>query len=442
MKSYRSVLENFMLPFADFCLRTEFIKSLNRWRKIQSLSDEELSRLQNEKIEKILSHAISNVSFYKKQREKFLTNGKPDIRKFPILKKKIIKQNLNDLLWHPSRKNELICERSSGSSGVQGEVYMSRFEQSNIQAVQTLMWEWAGYSFGKTMLQTGMTLKRGFIKSLKDFFLRTRYQSAFGLDERQILKVLRNLQRKPVKVFGGYASSLYVYAQVARNHNIENVQFESVISWGDKMFPHYRSLIENQFHTQVYDTYGASEGFMIAAQFDIDYYYIVSPFVFVELVNDDGEEVRDGEMGYVVVTALDAYEMPLIRYYLGDIAIKVPRNEFPSNRLLKFPLLKQIIGRDTDIVKTPSGKNMIVHFFTAIFEHYPEISQFQVVQENIDSMKILYIKGCGFNENVLVTIKSKIDLYLDESFQVLFEEVEGIANSPSGKPQIILSKLK
>jgi phenylacetate-CoA ligase len=66
----------------------------------------------------------------------------------------------------------------------------------------------------------------------------------------------------------------------------------------------------------------------------------------------------DGEFGYVVVTHLDAYEMPLIKYYLGDLAIKMPKDEYPPQKELDFPLFKKMIGRDTDMVVTHLAANI------------------------------------------------------------------------------------
>ena len=66
--------------------------------------------------------------------------------------------------------------------------------------------------------------------------------------------------------FIGYPSSIYSYAKFSEELGINEVSFKSIISLGDKMFPHYRSLIEKIFNTEVFDTYGAAEGLMIAGE--------------------------------------------------------------------------------------------------------------------------------------------------------------------------------
>ena len=163
--------------------------------------------------------------------------------------------------------------------------------------------------------------------------------------------------------------------------------------------------------------------------------------VYLVLLDDNGNEVPPGEPGKIVVTRLDNFAMPLIRYYLGDIAIaEDPGKTCSCGR--SFPLLKQVIGRDTDIVMTRSEKYMVVHAFTGIFEHIPEIKQFQIIQKNLDGIEIEYIPDTGFNNKILADIKSKIDAALKEDFPIQFREVDFIAPTPSGKPQIIQSFLK
>ena len=283
-----------------------------------------------------------------------------------------------------------------------------------------------------------MTPNRGVLKSLKDLLLRTKYYNAFGLDPSSMSGIL-NSQSKVVGHFlGGYASSLYLLAETAINYEI-NIKFKSVMSWGDKMFPHYRKSILQAFDSKVYDSYACNEGIMIAAQKDLDYYYIMSPHVYVEIIDDNGIPVPDGQMGHVIVTQLDNYSMPLVRYRVGDLACKLPLERYPMKRDLKLPLLEAVIGRDTDIVKTKSNKFMIVHFFTGIFEFYPSIKQFKVVQENLDSICIEYIPDKDFDQSVLDDIRRQIQDYLKEPFPVHFKLVDQIAPTKSGKPQIIQS---
>jgi phenylacetate-CoA ligase len=438
--SYNLLLERVILPAGDLVNRSAFIKELNKWRKLQYLSEEELKALQKENLLRMLRHCIKNVKFYKKLNLNDVNDPYQWVKSFPIIKKHIIKENLPDFLTEP--RENLIEYASSGSSGIQGIVYMNKKEQSTTRALQVLWWEWAGFKIGEPILQTGITDKRSLLKATKDKLFRTNYTPAFKHSEESIRDLLLKFNHSDNHFLGGYASSLFLFAQVAQKYGINDITFKSVICWGDKLFPHYRKAIEKQFHTTAYDTYGCTEGLMMAAQKDLPYYYQMAPHVYMEIIDKDGNEVPDGELGYVVVTRLDCFSMPLVRYYLGDMAIKLPREDYPEKRDLNFPLLKQIIGRDTDIVRTASGKFMVVHFFTGIFEFIPEVKQFRVIQRTLDEIEIEYIPEKNFDDKKLEEIRLKIQEHLKEKFPISFRKVDFIPATKSGKPQIIESHLK
>ncbi len=434
---YNKLLENIILPSGDFFLGTNYIGELRRWRKISRLKESELHELSIINLRKLLSFATAKVPFYRTYSQIEKSDLGAWLKEFPVVNKYDYNNNIDSFLSVP--KDKLIPNYSSGSSGVQGVVYMNKKEQSSTQAIQTLLWEWSGYYPGKPIVQTGMTPDRGFAKTLKDCLFKTRYYNAFGLDNIELSAILHKQTGLSNYHLGGYASSLFLIAQKANEQEISDVKFDAVISWGDKMFDHYRKEIEKAFGCKVYDTYGTTEGIVIAGQRDLDYSYILTPHVWIELLDDQGNEVEDGKIGHVVVTRLDGYSMPLIRYKIGDLAIRLPRHKYPERRELAFPLLEKIIGRNTDIIKTASGKFMIVHFFTGIFEHVHEIKQFKVVQRDLNSIEIEYIPGKGFSEIVLGKVSEKIKSYLNEDFPIKWKQVDFITPTKSGKPQIIQS---
>jgi phenylacetate-CoA ligase len=438
-KFYNALVEKLVLPAGDALLGTAYMQKLKEWRKIQAKTRIELEEMQRNSLDSLLTFTVNNSPFYKGLQIKHDPDPYQWIKNFPIMTKKIIKENIDQLVLRDT--SELVKVSSSGSSGVQGVVYLDKKVHSTQLAIQTLWWEWAGFKLGDHILQTGMTTDRGFVKTAKDFLLNTKYIPAYKLDRNAILDILKDLKKHTRKFMLGYASSLYVIAKLAEEIGIDDIYFESVISWGDKMFPHFRSLIEKQFHTTVYDTYGCAEGFMVAAECSQHHYHIMTPLLHLEILDDNGNDVPYGELGNVVVTRLDNYAMPLIRYYVGDLAI-IDNPGVVCGCGLQFPLMKKIIGRDTDIVKTRSGKYMIVHVFTGIFEFVTEIRQFRVIQKNLDGIEIEYIKDKGFSPQVLEQIKTKIDDYLQEDFPIDFKEVDYIPPTPSGKPQIIQSFLK
>jgi phenylacetate-CoA ligase len=356
------------------------------------------------------------------------------------MRKVDINEHVDQLVTRPV--NQLIAESGSGSSGVQGTVYMDKSAQASQRAMQMLWFEWCGYRAGDSILQTGMTLDRGVVKRTKDFFLNTDYAPAFNLDASSIRRILERVAARPRQYLFGYASSLYVLARTAIDLNISGINFKHAVSWGDKLFPHYRSAVRQAFGCDTLDTYGCTEGAMIAAECAQGNYHLSVNQCFVEIVDDEGLPIPRGQMGKVLVTRLDNYAMPLIRYYVGDLAELDAGDPGKCACGRSLPLLRRVIGRDTDIVRTRSGKQLIVHFFTGIFEHIPQIAQFQVVQSTLDEIDIHYVSGPDFHKDVLAFVENKIGSHLGEKLPINWIHTQEIHPTKSGKPQIIQSYLR
>ncbi|PQJ73303.1 phenylacetate--CoA ligase family protein [Polaribacter butkevichii] len=437
---YNKLIENIFLPIGDFINKSSYLKQLKYWRKLDTFTEIELENLQKKNLKNILEHTVNTVSKY----SSIQLEGKDPygwLNSFPILTKDDIRGNSDSLLSNKVNKANLISYSSSGSSGIQSTVFMDKKEQSIIRAILSHWWEWSGYRIGSSVVQTGMSPNRGLLKSIKDGLFKTKYITAFSLTDTQLENLFKELHNTKNYYLAGYASSLNIIAEYALAHNYK-VHFKAAISFGDKMFNHYKKNIENAFKTKVYDTYGCNEGFLIAAQKDLEYKYIMSPHVYLEILDDNNKPLPDGELGHVVVTRLDGYSMPLIRYKIGDLAMKLPKEKYPKNREFNYPLLEKIIGRDTDVVLLSDNKKLTVHSFTGIFEYVTEIKQFKVIQEKQGEILIEYIKDKGFNKDVLLRVTKELQKYiLDNEFKIFYKEVDFIAAAKSGKPQIVESKL-
>jgi phenylacetate-CoA ligase len=432
---YTQFLQKIILPIGDRVFGSNLSRDIERVKLTLAQSSYNIQRKQSEDLFKHLNHVKNHSVYYKQLKIDKCNNPSLWLKKFPLLTKDIIRNNTGIILTES--RDKLICNSTSGSTGVQTNIYINKMEQSLIRALQTTWWRWAGYDMGEPIFQTGLATRRTFEKRLKDFFFRTHYQFAFGLTEANTQKGLE-WARKTKPFLGGYASSLYVLSELAEN---KGIKMKSAVSWGDKLFDHYRKNIEQAFGCKVYETYGTGEGLMLGAQKDLGYLYLMDPYFVVELLDDEGNEVAEGEIGHVVVTSLIHKAMPLIRYKVGDLAIKLPRNQYPKEKELGLSLFQKIIGRETDIVETPLGKKLIVHSFTGVFEYYPEINQFQVVQRTKELLTIRYIIGVNFKPAVLEKIKNQLDTLAEELLNIDFIRVDEILPSKSGKPQIVIKEI-
>lgn len=440
---YSRILRNTVLPLGDLIFGGNYLKTLKQWNEFDKLSEKELLAIQENELEKTLKYTIEKVPYYKGHQYNPSISPQENLKKFPILTKEILRNPENELVSVDFNKKKLRKNFSSGSSGVQSFSYSDKKNVFFLQGMSYHWYMWGGLKLGDPVLQFGISPNRTLPKKLKDYFFQVNYQEAFALNDDICNQVYKQISKSQAKHVLGYPSAINQFAEFLIKNNL-NHRFDSIISLGDKLFPHFEENFKVAFNKPtVIDTYGCAEGLMIACRYDNPYYYISAPHVYVEIVDDEGNEVEDGNLGHVLVTCFTNLAQPFIRYKLGDLAIKLPRDKYPQNRKFNYPLLEKIVGRETDIVKTPNGKTLIVHSFTGIIEYFPDIKQYQIIQEKEDEIIIKYILDdlIPLKETTLAEIKEKIDRLTDASLKINFKQTDFIENSPSGKPQIIKSLL-
>ena len=263
--------------------------------------------------------------------------------------------------------------------------------------------------------------------------------SAFDLSDDRLDESLNLIDRCRIQHVWGYPGSLYYLASRALETGW-NRPLRSIVTWGDNLYPTYRKIIETAFGTRVSDTYGCGEGMQIAAQCGYhDGYHVHSLDVIAEFLDDDGLSVLPGQPGNIVVSRLHPGPMPLIRYRIGDVGIAGNGGRCSCGR--SFDLMESIQGRETDVVRTPTGNRLIVHFFTGVLEHFAEIEAFQVVQESIDTMVLRIVPTKQFSWESRKRIVSALQARGATDINIDIELVDEIPLTPGGKRRFIISKI-
>src|SRR5262249_20792418 len=127
--------------------------------------------------------------------------------------------------------------------------------------------------------------------------------------------------------------------------------------------------------------------------------------LYVEFLREDGSPCAPDEVGYVVLTDLNNYGMPFIRYRIGDLGIPTNR-DCPCGRGL--PLMEGVTGRTMDIIHLPDGRHLTGLFFTHILlQHdFPGLESFQFEQTAPDCMKLRIVRGPGWRGEGLQSLQS------------------------------------
>jgi phenylacetate-CoA ligase len=359
-----------------------------------------------------------------------------DLHRLPILTKARAREAApGDRVRSVAGKTWDAC--SSGSTGENFCAKQDAATLARLRALNMAAFVWGGWPIGAEHLQTGMTLERGAIRSMKDALLGCHYESAFDLTEEHLNSMAEIILGRRLRHVRGYPGSLYYLAKRLKERG-ERAPMDSVVTWGDNLFPHYRELLEAVFERRVTDVYGCAEGILVAAQCEQGRYHVFATDVIMEIVDDDGLPAGPGQTGHVLLTRLHPGPQPFLRYRVGDMAIAGDDSPCPCGR--SFPTFTKIEGRDTDVVLTPGGNRLIVHFFTGILEHFRDLDAFQVVQDELASCTVLVVArhaDPGLEARVIEALRAKgADLTIN------VQRVPEIPPSASGKRRFVISSLQ
>lgn len=437
-----SFLRDFLLPAGDLLFGQQMIKRLEFLEEAQFWPPERIAAEQNHRLQNLVHVAYSEVPFYRDLMDSI--NLKPaaikstsDLKKIHLVTKEMLRVAYPVQVTRPTGQKTYQAS-TSGSTGQNFFVMEDAYTAGWYRATFLLELEWAGWSIGEPHLQTGMTLNRSLDRRLKDWLLSCHYVSAYDLSDSHLEAILQIMERKKLKHLWGYPGSLFYLARRARQLGW-NQPLKSAVSWGDMLLPHYRQEIEQVFYTKVFDTYGCAEGFHVAAQCGVGTHYHTHDLdVIVEYLDDQDQPVPFGQPGHVIITRLHPGPMPLIRYKVGDIA--VPKaGACTCGR--SFGLLESIQGRDTDVVLTPGGNRLIVHFFTGILEHFSEIDAFQIIQEEVNSIQLNIVPLGKVEDSLNNRIISALQAKGIDDLQVHVNWVKEIPLTPAGKRRFIISHI-
>jgi phenylacetate-CoA ligase len=439
------VLRNTVLPTGDLLWRQGLIRRLSFLEDAQWWSREEVEAWRNRRLVTLLEAAYREVPFYRSLFDELRINtvvisSAADLSRLPIVTKEMLRSQYP----HQTTRNTGLKTyevSSSGSTGKNFWVTEDAETAGQYRAAFMLALEWAGWEIGERHMQMGMTLARSWDRQLKDWLLRCHYVSAYELDDDHLDATLQVLESKDIQHLWGYPGSLYFLARRALQKGW-NRPLRTLVTWGDNLFQHYRSTIEQAFGTRVHDTYGCAEGFQIAAQCGIgSTYHLHSLDVIVEFLDEYDNPVPHGQLGNIVVTRLHPGPMPLIRYRVGDVGISGGQDRCACGR--GFEILASVQGRDTDIIVTPSGNRLIVHFFTGLIEAFEEVACFQVVQEELGSMVVRVVpsKPGAIDGNVQSRLLSTLRNHGATDINILIETVDRIPVAPSGKRRFVISNV-
>jgi len=220
---------------------------------------------------------------------------------------------------------------------------------------------------------------------------------------------------------------------------LDDLGIQVVFSTAEVLYEHQKETISRSFGgVPVADGYGSREGGFISHQCRYGTYHVVDPNYIIEYLRN-GESVAPGEDGEIVITHLDAWGMPFIRYRTGDVA-RPGNGACACGR--SFSTMTHIQGRTTDFIVSPDGRWQHALSLIYIVRDIEGVDEFKIIQEEVDDIRVLIRIHEGIypkdgNERIVQGFKKR----MGDQVKVTIEMVEHIPRDASGKYRYVVSKV-
>ena len=305
-----------------------------------------------------------------------------DIVKLPILTKDMLKKHGKELLT--CKEKGLIKNHTSGTTGTPLTVYQDWKSVWKEQAYFVCYRKRCGYNYGEPMVSLRGNLTRDEI-SMKIHVSNTLFLSSYNINSKTAETYHRLIEKHHPKAIEGYPSSLYSLALVFRDKGFE-CHIPVAFTSSETLFDYQRKLIEEVFHTQVFDHYGTTER-TIRLEESLDHNgYFEDPGYGIEEYYDD----------HIISTSLINDVFPLIRYKTDDrIVLKEGVNKSLQGFIDEASGIERIVGRTDDILVC-KDRSMVTR--VDFIEEGEHIKACQWIQNEKGKLEIRIAPDEGFTE--------------------------------------------
>ena len=409
---------------------------LSRTAALFNAPRETIEAFQVERLEKLLRHAYQTTPYYRE----LLKTESPDISQIPPLEKKNIREQLAELCSTAFTTEQRIENATGGSTGTPLVFYQDRnyWNQRNLSVYY--FDRWAGWNFGGPQLiiwgaPADLEDDGHWKHRLSNFWRNQYWLNGFRLTDKAMLAMFEQMNQYPPQTILAYPSSLYQFATfLSDNGLIPKWQLKGIISSAEMLHPHYRSLAEIIFKASVYNRYGGREVGLIAMECAEGRMHINARDLYLEIDSPDPYS----KPGEILVTQLNNYAMPFIRYRIGDIGML---SDEPCPCGNDLPILAELLGRTTATFRTKTGTLIHGGYFTRQFYGLKGVNQFQIIQETLKHCVLKVVANERWTEATRRHLVQCIQKALGGDVVVTVEFVEDIPLSASGKREYTISKV-
>ena len=417
----------------------EYIKEI---KYASSLLPDKVAEYQEEKLERLLLQAYKHVPYYHRilPEAGVVLGDKVHLENFqniPILTKEIIREEERNLYSDDCAQRSSYKNTSGGSTGepvtfIQDKCY-EEWNTATKLHVNGCLGKKIGdkeiklWGSDRDIIVGSQTPKENII----NFIYHRKFFNSYILSQKKMEALIELNNRFQPDSYWSYADSAVEVSKfiLASNETVNSPTF--IMTTINPLHGNERNIIEKAFGCPCYDQYGSREAGWIACQnIDREEMYTFPWAHCVEILHSDYANSPRNE-GKIVVTTLNNYSMPLIRYDIGDVGIS-SKQQICKNGVNVISL-KKILGRSLGYFKKRDGTLMHAHYFVQTLYFKEWIKKFQVIQQDYEDIVLKIEKLFEPEESDLVEISTKIKLFMGNGCEVKFDFVDTIHPSKSGK---------
>jgi phenylacetate-coenzyme A ligase PaaK-like adenylate-forming protein len=178
----------------------------------------------------------------------------------------------------------------------------------------------------------------------------------------------------------GIPSFFISLADYCETNKIDNINLELIATGGEQIYPETKDYISKILGVKKFVSAGYSSNDTGLIGFNCEHlegsiHHIHEDAIYLEIVDPESlQPVEDGKPGKILVTCLNRYLMPLIRYDIGDMGM-ILKEPCSCGRTLK---LMQLMGRSDDTLII-SGYNITPAIISSLINQSDVLSyHFQI----------------------------------------------------------------
>ena len=414
----------------------------------QYWSNEKINALQTAKLNKLVTHAYNTSKWYKKVIDNIgLSLNNPlnldDLARFPVTTKIDIRENTPDFISSKYNPEAMPKAKTGGSTGVSLNLLFDEHCQKLRNGAQIFADSFSGWKPGIRIAAvwgnppTPTTLKQKVRAFLLD---RMIYLDTMDLNPRSMGHFVAKWQKFQPEMIFGHSHSIYIFAKYLTEQNITDLRPHGIVATSMMLLDHEREVIETAFQCKVSNRYGCEEVGLIAVECEKHQgMHINNSHIILECLDENNRPVAPGQAGKLVITDLNNFGMPLIRYRVEDVGVLSDRKCSCGRNT---PLLERLEGRVADFLKKPDGGQVAgVSLVERTLTKIPGIEQMQLVQDQLHQILINRVKGPEYTPETDTLLIAEFREVFDASVNLIINDVEKIPQEKSGKYRFSICKI-